>query len=73
MSPYDVILYTVATIAFAFSCWLVFWTDSAVTFAQSLKKSPRSDLAREPWYPLFLRFEGMWLWVMLAFILSSKV
>ncbi len=74
MSPYDVILYMVATPAFAFSCWLVFWTHSAVRFAQSLKKkSPRSALAREPWYPLFLRFEGIWLWVMLAFILSFKV
>ena len=73
MNPYDVILYIVAAIAFAFSCWLVFWTHSAVRFAQSLKNSPRAHLAGEPWYPLFLRFEGIWLWVMLAFILSGKV
>jgi hypothetical protein len=73
MSSHDVILYVVATIAFAFSCWLVFWTHSAVKFSQLLKNSPRSHLAFEPWYPLFLRFEGIWLWVMIGFILSARV
>ena len=72
-SHHDVILDVVVTIAFAFSCWLVFWTQSAVKFSQSRKKSRRSRLAFEPWYPLFLRFEGIWLLVMIAFVLSERV
>src|SRR5580704_7107594 len=72
MNPYDVILYIVAAIAFAFSCWLVFWTHSAVRFAQSLKNSPREPLARHPWFPLFMLYEVILLWVMLAIILYRK-
>jgi len=72
MSPYDALVIVVATIAFAFSCWLVFWTHSAVKFAQSLQRSPRSHLAWEPWYPLYLRFEGIWMWFMIGFILSLR-
>lgn len=72
MTPYKLTLTVVATIAFAFSCWLVFWTDSAVKFAQARQTSdPRSRIASEPWYPLWLRFEGIWLWVMMGFILPS--
>ena len=71
-SHHDVVLNVVVTIAFAFSCWLVFWTKSAVKFSQSRKKSRRSRLAFEPWYPLFLRFEGIWLLVMIAFVLSDR-
>ena len=74
MNPYDVILYILAAIAFAFSCWLVFWTHSAVRVRPVPEAVSTSRIvAREPWYPLFLRFEGIWLWVMLAFILSGKV
>ena len=72
MSSYHVVFNVVVTIAFAFSCWLVFWTKSAVKFSQSLKSSRRSRLAFQPWYPLFLRFEGIWLWVMIGFILSGR-
>jgi hypothetical protein len=72
MSSHHVVLDVVVTLAFAFSCWLIFWTKSAVKFSQSLKKSLRSRLAFEPWYPLFLRFEGIWLLVMMAFVLSDR-
>jgi hypothetical protein len=27
---------------------------------------------RPAWYPLFLRFEGIWLLVMIAFVLSER-
>jgi len=70
MNLYEVLLIVVATAAVAFSCWLVFWTDSAVRFAQSLETSSGSKIASEPWYPLYVRFQGMWLWVMIGFFLS---
>jgi hypothetical protein len=72
MSPYLIAQFLVMTIAIAFSCWLVFWTNSAVKFAQSRRQNPKSRIASEPWYPLWLRFEGMWLWVMIAFFLVNS-
>jgi hypothetical protein len=72
MSSYHVVLGVVVGLALAFSCWLVFWTHSAVKFSQSLKSSRRSRFAFQPWYPLFLRFEGIWLLVMIAFVLSDR-
>ena len=70
MGLYGVILTAVTTIAVAFSCWLVFFTASAVKFAQSLQGDQQSGVAYEPWYPMWLRFEGIWMWVMIAFFLS---
>jgi len=70
MNPYDEMLIIIAAIAFAFSCWLVFWTQSAVKFAQSRQTGRNPGIAFEPWYPTWVRFEGIWMWVMIAILLS---
>jgi len=72
MDPYRVLLIAVTTIAVAFSCWLVFWTESAVKFAQSRRAGPQSHIASEPWYPMWLRFQGIWMWAVIAFVLSMR-
>jgi len=68
VSSYTTLRIALVIIASVFACWLVFWTKSAVKVAQSLQGA-RSQNASEPWYPLWLRFEGIWLWIMLTFLL----
>ncbi len=81
MDSFRLALVVVATIAFAFSCWLVFWTDAAVKFARThtyrdadpAQETRRSHIAFEPWYPLYLRFEGIWMWILIAFLFSLTI
>ena len=73
MAPYSLALLTITVLALAFSCWLVFCTKSAVKFAQAHQTFARSKIASEPWYPLWLKFEGIWLWIMLAFFFSARL
>jgi len=72
MNPYQLLFTLITTIAIAFACWLVFWTNSAVKFAQSRPARRNPNLAFEPWYPTWLRFEGVWMFVMIAFLLSCR-
>jgi hypothetical protein len=72
MNSYQLPLLVIATIALAFACWLVFWTNSAVRFAQSRPASRHPNFAFEPWYPTWLRFEGIWLMVMIAFLVTLR-
>jgi hypothetical protein len=73
MSPYHLLFTFVVAIAFAYACWLVFWTQSAVRFAQSRPGKRQRPIAFESWYPAWVRFEGIWLLLMIAFILSFKL
>jgi hypothetical protein len=72
MNPYQLLFSLVTTLALAFACWLVFWTNSAVRFAQSRPVSRHPNPAFEPWYPTWVRFEGLWMFVMIVFLLSLK-
>ena len=70
MNMYHTLILTVATVALAFSSWLVFCTRSALGLAKSLERASSNPITHEPWYPLWLRFEGIWMFAVVAFILS---
>jgi hypothetical protein len=70
MTPYHIAIVAIAIITFGFSCWLIFWTQSAVELVQTINKSRDSSITHRPWYPLWVRFEGIWTCVMVLFMLS---
>jgi len=73
MNSYQLLFALIATLALAFACWLVFWTNSAVRFAQSRPIRRHPNVAFEPWYPRWVRFEGLWMFAMVIFVVSLKV
>ncbi len=77
MKLFEIISLVLSTIAFAFSCWLVFWTNAAVKFARRhnyaeskfLQRHPFSSIASKSWYPVYLRCQGIWMWLVIVVLL----